>query len=102
MTKGLTVAGQAERLFLDEDTIRAVIVDYLQLDLHDEVLPAEVVDELDNVLNPGCCRTVPELYPDLQFDLPPRDPEVCRCAAGMGGREHRPGPGCPGYGEEDV
>lgn len=92
MTKGLTVAGQAERLYLDEDTIRAVIVDYLQLDLHDEQLPDEVVDELDNVLNPGCCRTVPGLYPDLAFDLPPRD-GLCRCVA-LGGREHRRGPGC--------
>ena len=62
MAEGLTVAGQASRLGVDEDTIRAVLVDYLQLDLHDEELPAEVVDELDNVLNPGCCRTVPGLY----------------------------------------
>lgn len=101
MTEGLTVAGQAERLCLDEDTIRSTIVDYLLLDLHDEVLPTEVVDEIDDVLNPGCVRTVPELYPDITFDLPERD-GLCRCAAGMGGREHRPGPGCPGYGEEDV
>lgn len=100
MTEGLTVAGQAERLCLDEDTIRSVIVDYLLYDLHDDTLPDEVVDEIDNILNPGCCRTVPELYPDLQFDLPERD-GLCRCVA-LGGREHRPGPGCPGYGEEDV
>ena len=25
-------------------------------------MPAEVVNELDTVLNPGCCRTVPEWY----------------------------------------
>jgi hypothetical protein len=62
MTEGLTVAGQAERLCVDEDTIRSVIVDYLQYDLHDEVLPADVVNEIDNVLNPGCIRTVPGFY----------------------------------------
>lgn len=62
MTEGLTVAGQAERLCVDEADIRYVIAEHLAIDLHDDVLPAEVVDEVDDILNPGSIRTVPEFY----------------------------------------
>lgn len=69
MTDGLTVAGQADRLCVDESDIRYVIADYLAIDLHDDVLPDEVVDEVDDILNPGSVRTVPGFYGQTGEDV---------------------------------
>lgn len=69
MTEGLTVAGQAARLFVDEGDIRWLITEYLAVDLHDDTLPAWVVDEIDLILNPMSCRTVPEAFGYTREDV---------------------------------
>jgi hypothetical protein len=58
-----------------------------------DVVPHNTIDEIHGQFDPHCERTVPQCYPDPAFDMPTRD-GMCRCAAGMGGREHQRGKGC--------
>jgi hypothetical protein len=54
----MTAMELAEDLgFLQPDDVQHVVVDYLGLDLHDEVIPAAVCVEVRDVLNPNHERT---------------------------------------------
>jgi hypothetical protein len=54
----MTVEALAEDLgFLQPDDVKATVVEYLGLDLHDEVLPVAVCVEVRDVLNPNHERT---------------------------------------------
>jgi hypothetical protein len=60
MAEGMTVDELALDLgFLQPDDVRAAVVEYLGLDLHDEVLPAAVCVEVRDILDPVGERTAP-------------------------------------------
>jgi hypothetical protein len=63
VAEGMTAMELAEDLgFLQPDDVRHVVVDYLGLDLHDEVIPAAVCVEVRDVLNPNHERTAAAPY----------------------------------------
>jgi hypothetical protein len=58
--EGMTVDELALDLgFLQPDDVVATVVEYLGLDLHDEVIPVSVCVEVRDVLNPNHERTAP-------------------------------------------
>lgn len=60
MVDGVTLDYLAEDLgFLQPDDVRAVIVDHLRLDLHDDIIPTAVCVEVRDVLSPNGERTAP-------------------------------------------
>ena len=60
MADGMAAQDLAEDLgFLQPDDVRAVVVDHLGLDLHDDVIPAAVCVEVRDVLSPNGERTAP-------------------------------------------
>lgn len=87
-----TVEEFAEARYLDPGDVRVTVATLV--DLHDDELPRWVVDEVDDILNPWCFRTVPEVWSGVR--LTGRRP--CRCQQ-FGGREHGPGLGCPRSGD---
>lgn len=83
-----TVDEFADARSLDPGDVRVTIATLV--DLHDDDLPDWVIDEVDEILNPWCFRTVPEVWSGHRIRTDGR----CRCVA-MGGAEHTAGPGCP-------
>lgn len=60
MADGMTALDLAEDLgMLQSDDVQHVVVEYLGLDLHDEVIPASVCVLVREVLNPNGERTAP-------------------------------------------
>jgi hypothetical protein len=60
MTEGMTALDLAEDLgMLQDDDVQHVVVEYLGLDLHDEVIPAAVCAEVRDILDPVGERTAP-------------------------------------------
>lgn len=57
-----TATDIADVLGLAEADVRYTIAEHLGIDLHEEDVPAELVDEVHQVLDPRGERTVPELY----------------------------------------
>lgn len=58
MAEGMTALDLAEDLgMLQPDDVQHVVVEYLGLDLHDEMIPAAVCVEVRDVLNPNHERT---------------------------------------------
>lgn len=63
MAEGMTAQDLAEDLgMLQPDDVRHVVVEYLGLDLHDEVIPPAAGVEVRDVLNPNHERTAPAPY----------------------------------------
>lgn len=63
MAEGMTAQDLAEDLgMLQPDDVRHVVVEYLGLDLHDEVIPPAVCVEVRDILDPVGERTAPASF----------------------------------------
>ena len=56
------LADLAKTVLVDEGDVRYLISDYPAIDLQEDGVPRGIAEEVHNILNPACERTVPWLY----------------------------------------